>query len=204
VATLIQSKFDDPEKPDAGSGASTPPPAGKRLQAGNSASHLVCGDGREPQVVAFEIEVVSFFVDSAEVLGVPKSVAAIYAVCFANVKPLSFADIKQRLNISQGSISQGIRVLREVGALKMVGSVERRELLSPDLELRKLAARFVETRLKKQLTAGRGRLTAMSRAIPLTDVVGREELQARLKYLQSWHDKGRALVPIVKTFLRLA
>lgn len=62
---------------------------------------------------------VSFFIDAADMLGVPKSVAAIYGICFASPEPLSFSDINERLDISSGSISQGLRVLREVGALKV-------------------------------------------------------------------------------------
>ena len=48
----------------------------------------------------------AFFWESAVLLGVPKSLAAIYAVCFASPEPLSFTDVRERLDISAGSISQ--------------------------------------------------------------------------------------------------
>jgi DNA-binding transcriptional ArsR family regulator len=70
-------------------------------------------------VLSFDDAVVSFFIDAADMLGVPKSVAAIYGICFASPEPLSFSDINERLDISSGSISQGLRVLKEVGALKV-------------------------------------------------------------------------------------
>jgi DNA-binding transcriptional regulator GbsR (MarR family) len=172
--------------------------------------------GRDPAVVAFEIEVVSFFFDAADLLGVPKSVAAIYGLCFASVEPLSLTDINDRLDISIGSISQGLRVLREVGALKVVvppaeltpESVSRgartREHFAPDLELRKLAARFIEQRLEKQLKAGKGRLQTMKSALPSARPASDlKELKARLRQLDTWHNKGMALVPLIKTFLRI-
>jgi len=182
---------------------------------------LIRGAGRDPAVIVFETEVVSFFVDAADLLGVPKSVAAIYGICFASSEPLSLADINDRLDISVGSISQGLRVLREVGALKVVAApvlnlapenlttrgTRSREHFAPDLELRKLAARFVEQRLEKQLKAGKDRLQTMKAAMPSgpsTPAKDLKELKARLKYLESWHDKGKALVPILKTFLKLA
>ncbi len=80
---------------------------------------LVKADGRPGDIVAFEEAVISFFMESAMLLGIPKSVAAIYGICFASPEPLSFSEINERLDISSGSISQGLRVLREVGALKV-------------------------------------------------------------------------------------
>ena len=164
---------------------------------------LIHSEGREPSVVAFEREVVAFFLDAADILGVPKSVAAIYGLCFATPQPLCFGDLNARLEISAGSISQGVRILREVGALKVVGAHDRREFLVPDLELRKLALRYVEERVTKQLDAGKTRLQAMKSALPSDQIGQSKELKARLKYLQSWHDKSRAVVPLLKGFLNV-
>jgi len=146
---------------------------------------------------------VDFFVDAADLLGVPKSVAAIYGIVFASPEPLSFADIESRLDISKGSVSQGLRVLREVGAVKEVSAAaDKAELFEPDLELRKLVGTFLEKRLAKQLESGSSRLTSLQRAVP-----GRNGqaavLKARVKQLQTWHRKAKALLPLAKTFLRL-
>jgi DNA-binding transcriptional regulator GbsR (MarR family) len=166
---------------------------------------LVIGNGRDPDIVEFEIALVSFFIEAADLLGVPKSVAAIYGVCFASPEPLSFLDIEQRLDISRGSISQGLRVLREVGALKAVsGPLDRRELFTPDLELRKLAIHWIEQRLHKQLNSGRTRLQGIAKAVPSGRGASAKVLRDRLKTLQAWHDKTRALLPLMKTFLKLA
>lgn len=81
------------------------------------ASGLVLTGGRPSEVADFERAMVDFFVDAADLLGVPRSVAAIYGIVFASAVPLSFADIEARLDISKGSVSQGLRVLREVGAV---------------------------------------------------------------------------------------
>ena len=165
---------------------------------------LVLQGERADSVVAFEGQVVDFFVDAADLLGVPKSVAAIYGIVFASPEPLSFAEIEARLDISKGSISQGLRVLREVGALKEVSAdADRAELFTPDLEMRKLAARFLEKRLQKQLEAGSTRLTTLQRALPSGRSADADVLRRRLSSLQDWHSKARALLPIAKTFLKL-
>ncbi len=154
--------------------------------------------------MAFDAAVVGFFVDAAELLGVPKSVAAIYGVVFASPAPLSFAEIEARLDISKGSVSQGLRVLREVGALKEVSKAEdRAERFTPDLELRKLIQRFLEQRLQQQLDSGKARLAGLSRSIPGLKPDEAVTMRQRVKQLQGWHDKARALMPIARTFLKL-
>ncbi len=192
--------------------------------ANDPAHSLVIAGARDGAVVAFEAAMVDFFVDAAELLGVPKSVAAIYGIVFASPAPLSFADIESRLDISKGSVSQGLRVLREVGALRATslepgaGSSElkadslkleaatssaRGILFEPDLEMRKLVARFLENRLAKQLGQGGSRLDQLAKTLPKGRNGEAAVLKARVKQLQNWNSKAKALLPIAKTFLKL-
>jgi hypothetical protein len=189
-------------------------------------SGLVRAGDRPAEVVAFDDAVVSFFVDAADMLGVPKSVAAIYGICFASPTPLSFSEIDERLDISSGSISQGLRVLREVGALKVAGvgkadTLKLEKLTSeadlkdlqeakrsaarfePDLELRKLVLHWIERRLQAQVAMGRARLQQICDAIPTTSALSLETLKARFESLQTWQDKAHSLLPIAKTFLKI-
>ncbi len=192
-------------------------------EAGTSfgASLVIPGD-RPADTVAFEVQMVDFFVSAADLLGVPKSVAAIYGVVFASPGPLSFAEIEARLDISKGSVSQGLRVLREVGALKVLNSdagardgegeagngsrspfsTRRGDAYVPDLELRKLVARFLENRLENQLTAGSSRLAALTRAVPGKGAEA-AELKKRLQSLSDWHSKAKTLLPLARTVLKI-
>lgn len=164
----------------------------------------VDGRRRPRDVVAFETAVVDFFVDAADLLGVPKSVAILYGVVFSSPRPLSFSDIEGRIELSKGSISQGLRVLREMGAIKEVSAAaDRAELFTPDLEMRRLIQRFLEKRLKQQLDAGKSRLGGLQRALPDWEKPEAEILRSRLRQLRSWHEKARALLPIAQTFLKL-
>ena len=54
-----------------------------------------------------------------QVFGVPKSVGQIYGLLYASPEPLSFSDIVERLEISKGSASQGLQLLRSLGAIKV-------------------------------------------------------------------------------------
>jgi DNA-binding transcriptional regulator GbsR (MarR family) len=166
---------------------------------------LIKTGGRIPEETAFDAAMVEFFVKAADLLGIPKSVAAIYGTCFASPEPLSFADIEARLDISRGSISQGVRVLRDMGALKSVGKRdERREAFAPDLRLRNLIEHWLDSRLQKQLSAGQGRLQQLDKLVPGGRSASAKELRNRIKSLQAWHDKTRAVLPLVKTFLKLS
>jgi DNA-binding transcriptional ArsR family regulator len=67
----------------------------------------------------FQTECATFFSEVVQVFGVPKSVGQIYGLLYASPEPLSFSDIVERLDISKGSASQGLQLLRSLGAIKV-------------------------------------------------------------------------------------
>jgi len=175
---------------------------------------LVLGEGRSPDVVAFENRMVGFFVDAAGLLGVPKSVAAIYGLIFATPEPLSFSEIAARLDFSNGSVSQGLKILREIGAIKEApGSpppapgarlrARSVQCFEPDTEMRRLIQRFIEQRLEAQLRRGETSLSALEQTATVHAGEDRQIINQRLAKIRRWHDRTRALVPIMKTFLKL-
>ena len=80
------------------------------VSSGSAAPGVINGAGRGAAVVAFEESVVGFFVDAADLLGVPKSVAIIYGTLFASSQALSFSDIEHHVNLSKGSVGSRIGV----------------------------------------------------------------------------------------------
>jgi DNA-binding transcriptional regulator GbsR (MarR family) len=166
---------------------------------------VIRGEGRAAEVVAFEESLLGFFIEAANLLGVPKSVAIIYGTVFASPQPLSFAEIEARLHLSKGSISQGLRLLREMGAIKEVSTpADKAELFLPDMELRKLIDRWIAERLQRQLVSGQNRLNSLMRTMPGARSADAKILRQRLKQLQNWHDKAGAALPLVRGFLKLA
>lgn len=179
---------------------------------------MVRSGNRAAESVSFDDAVVSFFVDAADMLGVPKSVAAIYGICFASPEPLGFSDINERLDISSGSISQGLRVLRELGALKVAEpstvdvpswgdlkhalDAKRAMRYEPELELRKLVVNWIEKRLKHQLKTGSSNLKALFDAVP-TSTLTSDILRKRIESLETWQSKTGALIPFIKAYLKI-
>ena len=183
----------------------TAPKPRRRAKAPGLSWKLVRSGGRSREMLAFEEEVVGFFLESASLLGIPKSLAAIYGICFASPAPLRFTEVHERLGLSSGSISQGLRVLCEMGALKVVtADTDRRECFTPDLELRKVVEHWLSQRLERQLTAGKGLLQAMLQAVPAVDDGTPDTLHERMDQLQNWHRKASAVLPLVRAFLKLS
>lgn len=171
----------------------------------NSLPELVTAHGRTEEEVAFDAAVVAFFVSAGDLLGVPRSVSAIYGVVFASPAPLSFAAIEARLEFSKGSISQGLRVLRDVGAVKEVSTAgDRTELFTPEVEMRSLMQQFLEQRLRKQLDEGKTQLTSLAGMVAKMPKTSRDPLNQRLAKMRQWNDRTRALVPMITTFLKLS
>jgi hypothetical protein len=178
-----------------------------------------------PAEAAFERAVMELFEPTADVLGIPRSIAGIYAVIFASPRPLSFADVEDRLQLSKGSVSQGLRVLRDVGAIKPVrpasnslipslphsppsldagaNAAPRRDYYVPDMQLRQLVARLLKDRIEPQLAGGSRRLTQLVESVPFADPAAADLVRGRLKHLQTWQRKARKLVPFAKTLLAL-
>ena len=77
------------------------------------------------------------------------------------------------------------------------------EPVEPDTEMRRLIQRFIEQRLETQLRRGQTRLTALQAAATAYGAQDRKMMEQRLLKLRHWHDRTRALMPMIKMFLQL-
>lgn len=153
----------------------------------------------------FEKEIVEHFAELAAMLAQPRSYGQIYGLLFASTKPLSFTDIVDRLGLSKGSVSLGLKALRVVGAIRPAeGADWRREHFVAETELRMLIGGFLRESIQPQLKKGAARLGELGsrhrNLLAAREGDGRE-LQQRLAKLQSWHRKGGTLLPLVSKFL---
>ncbi len=151
----------------------------------------------------FEQGVIDVFVRLAGMLGIPKSVGEIYGLLFATARPLAFPDIGEMLNLSKGSISQGLRLLRGIGAVKLIYIPgDRRDHFVPETELRALLSGFLRENVRPHLESGLARIKILDALCRRSDFSGSDErtqktLRQRIEKLQAWHKKGRTVVPII-------
>jgi len=179
------------------------PAAASATHEPESASALSAPVARTEALTAFECTVIDIFVRLADMLGAPKSVGEIYGLLFASPVPLAFQDIVERLEISKGSASQGLRFLRAAGAVRLIYvASSRRDHFIPETELRALLAGFVRERILPQLEGGSLRVKSLqemmrSATVDSGDPGAARVLRQRVEKLNSWHKRGKSLMPLV-------
>ena len=152
---------------------------------------------------ALEKQVVDVFVDGVRVLGLPRSIGEIYGLLFIAPQPLSLDDFVARLNISKGSASQGLRALRDLGAVKET-SVEgaRRVFYEADIELKRLVGGFVREQVRPHLESGQLKVGRLLEAVgEEEDPVLREFYDERVAKLETWMRRGRMVLPLLQKVL---
>lgn len=147
-------------------------------------------------------EIIEICADAVQQLGLARSVGQIFGVIYASSRPLAFADVVESLGISNGSVSQGLRFLRELGAVRVVDDPDgRRELFVAEVELRRLLGGVLKHRFHEPLEAGVERLKQLEARLEKTGEPDREFLAQRIGSLRTWHRKALRFLPLLQTFL---
>lgn len=95
-----------------------------------------------------ELRLIENCVRLADSLGIPKSLAQIYALVFVSPEAVTAQDCVDCLKISRSSAGQGLKVLKEIGAIQtdfQLGA--RREAFRIEPDLGKLIQGVLEGRL---------------------------------------------------------
>jgi HTH-type transcriptional regulator, glycine betaine synthesis regulator len=149
-----------------------------------------------------ETEAIDLFVQLSRPLGQPRSVAEIYGLLFIAARPLAMDDLIGRLGLSKGSASQGLRFLRNAGAVRTVYVPgDRREYYEAVAELRNLVTRFLRDQVAPHLDRGIGRLERISALAQKLPPAERARVGPRIAVLQHWEKKGRRILPAVVKIL---
>ena len=149
-----------------------------------------------------EIEAIEMFINFMKLIGLPKSVAEIYGLLFVSPKPLSMEDLISRLQISLGAASQGLKLLRSVGAVKVVYTPgERRDHYMADLELSKFATAFIKEELQPRMDRALQRIKRMEALAGEMDAAERKAAFERIKRLKHWMERGQKMLPWILKFL---
>ncbi len=147
--------------------------------------------------------IVSFFQDGVKILGLPKSVGEIFGVLYASPKALTMQDLTDQLGISKGSASQGLKMLRTLGAVREAGCHnDRKTYFEADVELKKLAGGFIREQIRPHITSGREKLKAMEDELEhIDDPELKRFYSERLERLKRWSGKASLVLPLLQKFL---
>lgn len=152
-----------------------------------------------------EQQVIGVFVDGVKVLGLPRSIGEIYGLLYISPNPLSLDDLVERLGISKGSASQGLRTLRSLGAVREAsgeGLPERRTHYEAATELKRLVGGFIREQIRPHLKSGRSKVADLQPAIDqLDDKELREFAQERAERLDQWMKNAGKVLPVLQKLL---
>ena len=162
-------------------------------------------DGSLQKLDPLESQVVAVFVDGVRVLGLPRSIGEIYGLLFISQSPMSLDDLVQRLDISKGSASQGLRMLKSLGAVREAdgnGNIERRTYYEPAVELKRLVGGFIREEIRPHLESGKTKIGQLAEnASEVDDPAQREFLSDRIDRLDQWMRSGSKVLPILQKLL---
>lgn len=156
----------------------------------------------EARLSELDIEAIEMFISFLKLIGLPKSVGEIYGLLFVSTRPLSMDDLMEKLQISLGAASQGLKLLRSVGAVKVVYTPgERRDHYVADLELSKFATSFIKEELKPRMERALQRIERMETLAKDKNEAERKAAFQRIDRLKHWMERGQKMMPWILKFL---
>jgi len=157
---------------------------------------------------------VGFFADAVQLFGVPKSVGQIYGLLYATPAPLTLSDIVERLEISKGSASQGLQLLRSLGAIQEApaGSPvdisnpesargSRGTAYVPELGLRTLIGGVLREQVAPLAASSDARLARLQALATEADGADGEFFSDRVDQLNTWRKRLKTVLPALNLLL---
>ena len=149
-----------------------------------------------------EVEAMHLFVQLSRALGQPPSVAEIYGLLFVSPKPLNQDDLINRINLSKGSASQGLRYLLDLGAVRTAYIPgDRRAHYEAVAELRNLVSRFLQQQVFTYFEDSGDRLDRLADEAKKLSGEQRDFAVARVKTLKNWRKNATFLMPVLTKLL---
>jgi DNA-binding transcriptional regulator GbsR (MarR family) len=150
-----------------------------------------------------EKEVIDIFVRMAGVLNLPRSVGELYGLLFISPEPLCINDCMNKLGISKGSTSQGLKILRSFGAVNTVYIPgERRDFFEAETALRKIVTGFVNEEVRPHLENGKDRMARLEQLSADAGSQDQEFYAERVTHLKNWQKRANLLLPFALNFIK--
>jgi DNA-binding transcriptional regulator GbsR (MarR family) len=158
----------------------------------------------EAKLSELEVEAIEMFINFLKLIGLPKSVGEIYGLLFVASRPLAMDEIIARLGLSLGAASQGLKLLRSLGAVRVVYERgNRRDHYVADLELSRFATVFIKEELQPRIETALQRVERMEGSLDELAPEERRTTEERIDRLKHWLDKGQKILPWLIRFMKL-
>jgi HTH-type transcriptional regulator, glycine betaine synthesis regulator len=145
---------------------------------------------------------IDLFVNGALLIGLPKSVGQIYGYLYSAVEPASMDKIIADLAISKGSASQGLKFLRQLGAVKaqfVVG--DRRDHFVAEVKSKKLMGGFIREKLTPALEDGVERIAFIRELLTEDGLIDDQRHADQITKLETWQKKLKLALPVIQKLM---
>jgi DNA-binding transcriptional regulator GbsR (MarR family) len=163
------------------------------------------GSGKQQAdiVALIESEAIQMFIVVARFLGYPRSVGEIFGVLFASEKPMSFQGISIKGGISAGSLSVGLRHLRNLGVVVTAPVAgDRRDYFMVNEDFGRVNASLIRHHVEPRISAAQRKI---DRIKVMADKLARSETHADLAVrLQRFADWQSQLLRLITPLLTIS
>lgn len=151
----------------------------------------------------FQDAMIEVFSELADLFGNPRSHGQVYGLLFSSPEPMTMEEISQKLEISMGSASMGLRALEEFGAVERNVTLESRSQATfrARLELRLLIEGFIQRRLMPRLDASNRKLETIGEVILTLPQTLAQEAQSKLDRVKNWHTRATTWIPLMEKLI---
>jgi len=151
----------------------------------------------------WEVAMIDTFIRAVALVGLPRSIGEIYGLLYCSPEPLTFDAIEKRLGISRGSVSGGLKTLRQLGAIKLhYAAGSRKDHYLPELSMARLVRGFVADQFTPHLESSTERLDQIETFLAEEpDPALREHARQRLSTLRTWRRRAEKLLPLALVVL---
>lgn len=150
----------------------------------------------------WRITMIDLFVGAAQLIGYPKSVGQIYGYLYSAFQPATMDQIILDLKMSKGSVSQGLVLLRQLGAVKthfVLG--DRRDHYVAEEKAKKLFSGFLKTRLMPFLDENKDRLSVLKDHLANEPHELFKDCEGKIGRLQRWNTQLMRVLPVLHTLV---
>ena len=135
--------------------------------------------------------VIEFCVHLTRLFGIPKSVGEIFGFVFSSPEPVAFDTVVASLGVSNGSASHGLRLLRQLGALKLTYVArDRRDFYVAETSARRLLAGFLSENVLHEVNDNKRRLVALHAKLSADQHLHPSDLLQQVEVLMGWSKQG--------------
>ena len=150
----------------------------------------------------WRIAIIDLFVSGATLVGLPKSVGQIYGYLYSAKEPAPMDQIITDLSISKGSASQGLKFLRQLGAVKVQFVLgDRRDHFIAEVKSKKLMGGFIRERLTPALEDGVDRIAHIRMLMTEDGLVDDPVHKDQVVKLETWQKKLKLALPVIQKLL---